>query len=178
RDVAQRQAVARLDVGARPVLHPVALLEALRRQDVALLAVHVVQQRDPGGAVRVVLDVRDLRRDAVLVVTAEVDDAVGPLVPAAPVPGRDAAVVVTAALLGERTQQRLLRLGARDLDEVGHAGAATTRSRRLVVTDAHLFRSSSVGLRRPGRQAVPPEMSIRSPSARLTMARLVSLRLP
>src|SRR5690606_7235798 len=179
RDVAQRQVVARLDVGVRPVLDPVALLQAPRGEDVALLAVEVVQQRDAGRAVRVVLDVRDLRRDAVLVVPPEVDHAVGALVPAALVPGRYAAVVVAAALLGERTQQRLLRLAARDLDEVGHAGAATTRSRRLVVTDAHLIRSSLVSppAGRPG-QAVPPKMSIRSPSARLTIARLVSLRLP
>jgi hypothetical protein len=45
-----------------------ALLQALRRQDVALLAIGEVQQRDPRGAVRVVLDVSDLRRHAVLVV--------------------------------------------------------------------------------------------------------------
>src|SRR3954451_6998012 len=68
RDVAQRQGVARLDVGARPVLHLVALVEVARGQDVALLAVGVVQQRDPSGPVRVVLDVRDLGRHAVLVV--------------------------------------------------------------------------------------------------------------
>src|SRR5690242_8233117 len=36
-DVAQRQGVARLDVGARPVLDAVALLEQPRREDVALL---------------------------------------------------------------------------------------------------------------------------------------------
>src|SRR3954471_11082969 len=74
RDVAQREAVARLDVGARTVLDPVALPQPVRREDVPLLAVLVVQQCDPGGAVRVVLDVRDPRHDAVLVVPAEVDD--------------------------------------------------------------------------------------------------------
>src|SRR4051794_36143366 len=49
RDVAQRQVVARLDVGPRAVLDPVALTQLLRRDDVALLAVGVVQQRDPRG---------------------------------------------------------------------------------------------------------------------------------
>src|SRR5690606_15570040 len=45
-DVAQRQVVARLDVGPGAVLHAAALRQAGGRQDVALLAVHVVQQRD------------------------------------------------------------------------------------------------------------------------------------
>src|SRR6476646_284053 len=45
-DVAQRHAVARLDVGARTVLARVALLGLVRRQDVALLAVRVVQEGD------------------------------------------------------------------------------------------------------------------------------------
>src|SRR6185312_12324397 len=68
RDVAQRQAVARLDVTARARLDGVALLQSRRREDVALLAVRVVQQRDARRAVGVVLDVRDLGRHAVLVV--------------------------------------------------------------------------------------------------------------
>src|SRR6188768_4366903 len=83
RDVAQRQAVAGLDVGTGAVLDRHALLQALGGQDVALLAVGVVQQRDAGGAVRVVLDVSDLGRHAVLVVPLEVDDAVRALVTAA-----------------------------------------------------------------------------------------------
>src|SRR5262249_31975573 len=67
RDVAQRQAVAGLDVGRGAVLDQRALLQALGGEDVALLAVGVVQQRDARGAVRVVLDVSDLGRHAVLV---------------------------------------------------------------------------------------------------------------
>src|SRR3954453_10584728 len=137
RDVAQRQAVARLDVGRRPVLDAVALAQPVRRDDVALLAVLVVQERDAGGPVRVVLDVRDPGGHAVLVVPAEVHQAVGPLVAAALVPGRDAAGVVAATALGERAHQRLLRLGPGDLDEVGDGRAAPARRRRLVLTDSH-----------------------------------------
>src|SRR4051812_18991316 len=203
RHVAQRQAVARLDVGGRTVLDAVALLHTGRAEDVALLPVGVVQQRDPRGAVRVVLDVRDLRRHAVFVGAPEVDHSVRTLVAAALVPRGDVAVYVPATLLGKRTHQRLLRLGTSDLDEVGHTRAAATGGRRLVLTDAHLFRSSLVclrkicrsgpalrGARRPevarlrpltggvrhggeGHETGPPKMSIRSPSARLTMARLV-----
>src|SRR5208337_4842447 len=47
RDAAQRQRVARLDVGPGAALHPVAHRQALRADDVALLAVRVVQQGDP-----------------------------------------------------------------------------------------------------------------------------------
>src|SRR3954454_15876648 len=45
--------------------HDVADLQPRRRQDVALLAVGVMQQRDVRRAVRVVLDRRDLRGHAV-----------------------------------------------------------------------------------------------------------------
>src|SRR5699024_6150100 len=109
RDVPQRQVVAGLDVRARTVLDPVALTQLGRREDVALLAVQVVQQRDARGAVGVVLDVSDLGADAVLVVTAEVDHAVGPLVAAAPVTGGDATVAVAAAGLGQRGHPWRLR---------------------------------------------------------------------
>src|SRR3954451_489541 len=133
RDVAQREVVAHLDVGVGAGLEQRPLTEVLRRDDVALLAVDVVQQRDPGRAVGVVLDVRDLRRDAVLVVATEVDDPVGTLVATALVPGGDPALVVAAALLGQRAGQRLLRRGPGDLDEVGHRGATTARGGRLVL---------------------------------------------
>src|SRR6266536_2112867 len=66
-DEAQRQRVALLVVRPGAVLHPVARVQALRAEDVPLLAVGVVQQGDPGRAVRVVFDVRDLGRHAVLV---------------------------------------------------------------------------------------------------------------
>ena len=49
----------------------------------------------------------DRRRDAVLVVTTEVDHAVLALVAAAAVAGGHAAVVVTATGLVQRAQQRL-----------------------------------------------------------------------
>src|SRR4051812_8371355 len=177
RDVAQRQVVARLDVGAGAGLHRGTLTQALRGDDVALLPVGVVQQRDPGGAVRVVLDVRDLGRYAVLVVATEVDDAVGALVTAALVPGGDPALVVAAALLRERAHQRLLRRRPRHLDEVGDRRAAAARCGRLVLTDAHEFSVLDL-FRLPGQETGPPKMSMRCPAARLTMARLVSARLP
>src|SRR3954469_7339729 len=55
RDVAQREVVAHLDVGVGAGLEHRPLAQVLRRHDVALLAVGVVQQRDAGRAVGVVL---------------------------------------------------------------------------------------------------------------------------
>src|SRR5690606_36286734 len=125
-DVAQRQVVADLDVGAGTVLDDVALLELLRREDVALRAVDVVQQRDAGGAVRVVLDVSDLGVHAVLVIALEVDDAVLALVPPTDVAGRDATGVVASAGLRERPDERLLGRRPRDLRELGDRRATAT----------------------------------------------------
>src|SRR5208337_521025 len=45
RDIAQRQVVARLDVGVGAGFHHIALRQALRRNDVTLLAVEKVKQR-------------------------------------------------------------------------------------------------------------------------------------
>ena len=62
RHARERHAVADGDVGAVAGGDGHADGQALRREDVALLAVDVVQQRDVGRAVGVVLDRRDLRR--------------------------------------------------------------------------------------------------------------------
>src|SRR5215207_3415099 len=148
-DVAQRQVVADLDVGSGTGLDGHALLEALGRDDVALLAVGIVQERDARSAVGVVLDVSDLGRHAVLVVATEVDDAVGALVTATLVTRRDASLVVAAALLGQRFRQRLLGRRPGDLGEVGNARTATARGCGLVLTNCHM---SSVLLRRSGRR--------------------------
>src|SRR5260370_481609 len=65
-------------------------------QDVALLAVSVVQERQTGRAVRVVFNRRDLRRNA-LFLTAEIDGAVMLLVAAAAMPDCDVAMGVASA---------------------------------------------------------------------------------
>ena len=109
-----------------------------RRDDVALLAVGVVEQRDARGAVGVVLDVSDLGRHAVLVVATEVDEPVGPLVPATLVPGRDPPWLLRPPLL----------CSGRTSDFSGWSRVISTKSatleprrpgRRLVLADAHGF---------------------------------------
>src|SRR6185312_8190168 len=136
RDVAQRQAVAHLDVGARTRLHHGAHAQTLRRKDVALLAVGVVQQRDVGGAVRVVLDRGDPGRHAVLL-ALEVDEAVLALGPAAAVTARYATVRVSPAALLQTGDERLLGLAARDLGAVRPGGEAPAGTRGLVFLDGH-----------------------------------------
>src|SRR4051794_26577269 len=95
-DAAQRQGVADVDLDVLARHHLGAHLQAVRPQDVALLAVGIVQQRDARRAVGIVLDGRHLGRDAVLV-PLEVDDAVALLVTAAPPPRRELARVVAPA---------------------------------------------------------------------------------
>src|SRR6185437_9523417 len=138
RDVAQRQVVTRFDIRARTRLHHVTLRKTLRRNDVALFAVQEMQQRDVGGPVGVVFDVRDLGVDAILVVATEVDHPVGTFVATTLVAGGDAAVRVTPTVTMQRAHQRLLRGGTSDLGEIGHACAATAGARRLVLTNCHV----------------------------------------
>src|SRR3990167_3123346 len=84
---------SRLPICPMVARHPARIL---RVQDVALLAVGVVQQGEVGGAVRVVLDGGDAGGDAFLV-AAEVDEAVHALVAPAAVPGADAPQAVAPA---------------------------------------------------------------------------------
>src|SRR5262249_41074384 len=109
RDVAQLHAVAGLDRRFRPRQHRVAGVQALRRDDVATLAVLVQHERKVRGAVRIVFDALDLARDAVLV-AQEVDHAVLLLVTVALVAHGLAAEVVARAGRVLVHQQRLLRL--------------------------------------------------------------------
>ena len=74
-------------------------VEAVGREDVALLAVDVVEERDARGAVRIVLDRSDRGRNADLV-AAPVDDAVALLVSTAAEAAGDAAVRVAPPVDG------------------------------------------------------------------------------
>src|SRR5690625_1867038 len=75
-DVAKGQVVAWFDVGIWARLHHVALLQTSWGEDVALGSIDVVQQSNVGGTVRVVFDMRDLGRDAIFIMTTEVDQTV------------------------------------------------------------------------------------------------------
>ena len=103
-DIGQRQAVAGLDIGGGGRDDGVAGLQTDRREDVAELAVFVLDQSDERAAVRVVLDALDSCRHIELV-AAEVDDAVLALVAAAAMADGDSAVAVATGILLDGLQQ-------------------------------------------------------------------------
>src|SRR4051794_33980067 len=136
RDEAQRQRVADGDVGALAGLHPHAHAQAVGREDVALLAVGVVDERDVRGAVGVVLDRGHAAGNAVLG-ALEVDAPVEALGAAAAVARGDPAVRVAAARLREALGEVALRRLLGELGVVGPGGEATSRRRWLVALDGH-----------------------------------------
>src|SRR5262249_47923175 len=74
-DIAERQRIADANLGLWSAHHTVADLEAVWRDDVAFLAIQVVQQGDARRTVRVILNREDIRRDAKLV-ALEIDQAI------------------------------------------------------------------------------------------------------
>src|SRR6266571_2677884 len=155
RDVLQRDRIADPDGRLWPRLDRVANLQADRSEDVALLSVLVVDERDPGAAVGVVLDGRDLARDAVLV-ALEVDLPVQLAIAAALMARGDAALVVAAGVSRQGLEQRLLRRIGRDLVEAGDRHEATARAGGLELSNRH--------------QTDPNSPSIFWPSPRVTIA--------
>src|SRR5438045_2003503 len=109
RHVAERHDIARLDVDIVAGDHAVAHGQTLRRQDIGLLAVLILDQRDEGGAVRIVFQPLD-DSGYVDLVPLEVHHAVGLLVATAAEANRDTAVIVAAAVAVLALGQRLDRL--------------------------------------------------------------------
>src|SRR6266576_47733 len=109
RNVLELQRIARKNVRALAGGNRCAHFQSHGMEDVALLAIGVVQQRQIGAAVRVVFNGRHFRGHAELF-APEVHLAVGLLVAAAAVPDHNFALVVAPArtLLG--LEQRLFRL--------------------------------------------------------------------
>src|SRR6185295_18194015 len=135
------QGVPGLDVRLRRGHHRLADPQAVRRQDVATLAVGVTEQRDVRRPIRVVLDGLDPRRDVDLV-PAEINHAVAPLVAAALVSDCDLTAVVASAGALSRREERLVRIVARSLDAHRAAHESPAGARGLVFLDRHdsLFR--------------------------------------
>ena len=104
----QRKGIAGNDVCLRSRHDCLPHFQAYRRDDVPLLAVKIVKQRDQRRAIRIVLDGCDLRRYALLV-ALEVYDPVEPLCATAPTAHGNVAIVVAAGYSLLRLQQRLVR---------------------------------------------------------------------
>ena len=80
RDVLERQGIADQNVGFGAGGDGCADLQTIGRNDVALFAIRIMQQRDARRAVGIVFDRGDLRRNAGFV-ALEIDDAVACLCP-------------------------------------------------------------------------------------------------
>src|ERR1700730_2131560 len=138
RDTGERQRVADTDRRVFPTLDGIAHLQSERGEDVALLSVLVVDERDAGAAIRVVLDRCDTSGDAVLV-ALEVDLSVQRPVATALVTNRDAALVVAAGVVRKRFHKALLGLVGGDLLEPGDRHETASRTGRLELAQWHAY---------------------------------------
>src|SRR5262249_52273276 len=101
-----------------------------RMQDVTLLAVGIMQQRQPRRAVRIVFDGRDVRWHA-LFLAAKIHHAILFLVPAAAMPDGQLALGLPAAAALFGFGQGLLRLLLRRLALIEHGDEAARRRIRV-----------------------------------------------
>src|SRR5690606_25788363 len=147
RHVAQRHRIARLDRRIGAGAHFIAHRHAARGEDVATLAIGVLDQRDVRGAVRIVLERLDDAGDTVLV-ALEIDDAVLLARTTALVAGGYAAGVVARTGLALRHGQRSVRIALVQVRAVDLDDETRTRRRRLHFDQCH--RCQSLLLHRPG----------------------------
>src|ERR1700678_491842 len=124
RNVLNGQRIARQNCRSRAVQYRHTDFPAHRLQDVALLAVRVMQQRNARRTIGIVFDGRDLSRDSGLL-PAEIHLPVLLRVAAAAVPGGDFAVRVASAGALLRFHQRLLRRLLGDLALIEHGQKAS-----------------------------------------------------
>src|SRR5690606_2900550 len=131
RNIAQRQTVTCLDRRFSTRYQLIASSHALRRDDVATLAIGILQQSNMSGTVRIVFDTLNDGRNAILVAT-KVDQTVVLLMTAPTMTRGDATIVVTStglALLLEqgRIRSTLVQVRANDLyDEAAASGSRFT----------------------------------------------------
>src|SRR5690606_30227232 len=110
--------------------------EALRRNDIGQFTVLIAEQRDEGGAVRIIFEALDLCAHAELA-SLEVDDPVGALVTAAAETRRDAAEIVAAAARDQPFGEALDGLALVQAGAVDEHQLALTRCRRIVFLECH-----------------------------------------
>ena len=125
-NVLHRHGIARFDVHGIAGNDLVAFAQPLRRQDVAEIAVCVLDQGDEGGPVGIVFKAQHRRLDIVLQ-AFEIDDPVPAFVAAAPAPRGDAAVIIAPAFVAKSFGQGFFRfalpkLGPIDEHEAAAAG--------------------------------------------------------
>src|SRR5512140_2673215 len=143
RDVREGQAVARADFRCGARNQRVTNADVERRDDVALLAICIMQEGQARRAVRVILDRGDLGRNAKLL-ALEIDLADKTAIATAAMPDGHAAIGVASTMAAERNGQCALggRLG--DLFKGVARHPALTGSRGLIFLDGHYFTPSKI----------------------------------
>src|SRR5581483_8342888 len=143
-DRPQRQIVPEIGSGVRTADDFGPDLQADRRDDVTLLAVFVLQQRQAGGAARIVFDCDHVGLDlALLAFEIHVADLL--LVALADSAAGDATVAIATAGLLAREHQALLGLGLRDL--VIRRDRDVSRGRRQWSKGSYWHKISALGQR-------------------------------
>ena len=136
RDVLERQGVAVLDIGLLARFEQVADLDPDGREDIPLLAVAIMQERNSRRAVGIVFDRRNFGRDRIFR-ALEIDDAILLAIAAALVAHRDMAVEIPARVLLANLDERSLRLLIGKLAKIEHRHKALTSARRLKFLNRH-----------------------------------------
>ena len=135
-DVGQRQGVARLDIGRGARADGIAHREALRRNDIALFSILILNKGDVGAAVGIVLEGQHLGGHIQLV-PLEINDAVFPPVAAAAVTDSNPSIAVPPGFFVQGGEQAFLRLHLGQAAVIHDGHAAATRGGRLVILDWH-----------------------------------------
>ncbi len=104
RNISQRQRIPNRRRCCSTGHNRCACRQAIRSDNVSLLAVHVVQQSNPGTPIRVILNGRNTGRNAVFI-TKEIDNSISPLMTATPVPHSNATLIISATGLHQRAKQ-------------------------------------------------------------------------
>ncbi len=167
RYVAHGQGVARLDIDPFTGNDGVARLQTLRRQDVGLLTVFVGDQGDKGASVRIIFKTFYGRRH-VITLTLKINHPVAALVAATPAAHGDPALIVAATLAAQTFGQAFLRLTGPQIRLIDEHKAPPAGGCGFVILKCH----------NPSPAYTPVVISMESPSASVTMAFLVSTRLP
>ena len=117
RDVLERHRVAGLHVDLVAGNHGIASFQALRREDIAQLAILITDERDERGPVGIILKPLD-RRGHIALGPLEIDQTIALLMATTAVPHCDATGVVTAAMAAKALGQFLDRLALPQLAAV------------------------------------------------------------
>src|SRR5579871_6450366 len=136
RHVAERHDIARLHVDIVAGDDGVAHRQTLRREDIGLLAVLILDQGDEAGAVRIIFQPLD-GCGHIDLLALEVNDAERLLVAAAAETHGDAAGIVAAARRLLAFGQRLDRLALVERRTIDHHQLALARRRGIVCLECH-----------------------------------------